>query len=82
MNLASVVYSLSHRLSSHEIVFYLHIYIYRSPDDFHHHVNATRGAVESPSAHFQRVEAHNHHVCQSIKRTKNIFKVYSLRCFL
>jgi hypothetical protein len=35
---------------------------FSSPDDFHHRVNQTRPAVESPSAHFQRVEAHNHHV--------------------
>jgi hypothetical protein len=35
---------------------------FSSPEDFHHRVNQTRSAVESPSVHFQRVEAHNHHV--------------------
>ena len=40
----------------------MYIFFSRSPDDFHHRINQSRTAVESPSVHFQRVEAHNHHV--------------------
>jgi hypothetical protein len=35
---------------------------FSSPEDFHHRVNQSRTVLENPPIHFQRVEAHNHHV--------------------
>ncbi|CAF3901687.1 unnamed protein product, partial [Adineta steineri] len=44
----------------------------RSPDDYHHRVNPSRNTVESPSIHFQRVEAHNHHKSSPDKLNPNL----------
>ncbi len=48
---------------------------FSSPEDFHHRISQSRTAVENPSVHFQRAEAHNHHVCLNLfillnKKTK------------
>jgi len=51
---------------------------FSSPDEYHHRLNPTRSTVESPSVHFQRVEAHNHHVRHK-RSTSFLFLIFDIR---